>query len=61
MKIDFDDLQKVPTEKLRQLEDEYWELAGLARMDGDAVDEERMTSRARKCAFEIKMREGAVS
>jgi hypothetical protein len=41
---------------LRRKRDQEWELAGLARQDGDKADEARHTDKAREYAAEIGRR-----
>jgi hypothetical protein len=43
-------------EKLRRKRDQAWDMAGLARMDGDRKDEERRIAEARKYEAEIERR-----
>jgi hypothetical protein len=45
-------------ERLRRKRDQAWEMAGLARQDGDRVDEERRTEEAREYARQIQELEG---
>jgi hypothetical protein len=35
-------------ERLRRKRDQHWEMAGLARQDGDTVDAARHTAKARE-------------
>lgn len=42
-----DDLQGLSLEQLRRKADQAWEMAGLARQDGDKEDEARHTAKAR--------------
>lgn len=41
-------------EQLRRKRDQAWELAGLARQDGDTADERRWTNRARELQRKIR-------
>lgn len=43
-------------EKLRRKEDQAWDMAGLARKDGDKKDEIRHTAIAKQCAEEQRRR-----
>lgn len=50
-----DDYRSWNLEKLRCRADQEWEMAGLARQDGDAADTDRRTRLAR--AYEQEVRE----
>jgi hypothetical protein len=50
------ELKAMSIEKLQRKEDQAWEMAGLARQDGDKVDEKRHTDEARQFAAEINAR-----
>jgi hypothetical protein len=45
-------------DQLRNKEDQHWEMAGLARQDGDKVDAARHTTLAKMYAAELAEREG---
>lgn len=53
-----EDFSKMSLEKLRRKADQHWEMAGLARQDGDSKDEERHTKLAREYDHEIMLRKG---
>lgn len=41
-------------QRLRRKADQAWEMAGLARQDGDTADEKRWTARARELDRQAK-------
>ena len=47
--------EELSYDRLRRKADQHWEMAGLARMDGDRKDEERHTKLARE--YDQKIRE----
>ncbi len=51
-----EDIENWSLEKLRRKRDQAWEMAGMARQDGDKVDEEKHTKDARKYQVEISTR-----
>lgn len=51
-----EELQSWNEEKLRRKADQSWEMAGLARQDGDAKDAKRHTEFARLCESELRNR-----
>lgn len=53
---DKEDLSQMSDAKLRRKEHQAWEMAGLARQDGDAKDEARHTEAARRYAAELDAR-----
>lgn len=51
-----EDLTKMPIEWLRRKANQAWDMAGLARQDGDTRDEARRTAEARAYDAEILRR-----
>jgi hypothetical protein len=51
-----EDLKTIPLERLRRKADQAWDMAGLARQDGDTKDEARRTKEARAYDAEILRR-----
>ena len=43
-----------PRVRLRRKADQHWDMAGLARQDGDKADEERQTNLARDYERQIR-------
>lgn len=54
--MDDEDITKWDMVKLNRKRDQAWELAGLARKDGDHADEEVQMSMARMYTAQIKKR-----